>query len=60
MDLKCGINLIILVAVSEACRDSFLKKYHELENKVVVIENITSPEFIRKMADEEVDNPMVQ
>ena len=48
-----------IIAVSEACKHSFLKKYHELENKVIVIENITSPEFIRKMADEKVDNPMI-
>lgn len=58
MDLKMWNKFDHIVAVSEACKNSFVTKYRELENKVVVIENITSPEFIRKMADEAVDNPM--
>ena len=59
MDLKMWNKFDHIVAISEACKDSFLKKYSKLENKVVVIENITSPEFIRKMANENVDNPMM-
>ncbi|MGG0237736.1 glycosyltransferase [Bacillus rhizoplanae] len=59
MDLKMWNKFDYIVAVSEACKNSFLKKYSKLENKVVVIENITSPEFIKKMANIEVDNPMV-
>lgn len=58
MDLEMWNNFDYIIAVSEACKSSFVKKYRELENKVVVIENITSPEFILKMADEKVDNPM--
>lgn len=58
MDLEMWNKFDYIVAVSEACKSSFVKKYHELENKVVVIENITSPEFIRKMADEKVNIPM--
>lgn len=60
MDLKMWNKFDHIVAVSESCKNSFLKKYSELTNKVVVIENITSPEFIRKMADEKVGNPMVE
>ncbi|MFC0560070.1 glycosyltransferase [Halalkalibacter alkalisediminis] len=48
-----------IVAVSDACKQSFLKKYHELEKKVIVIENITSPDFIKSMANEVVDNPLI-
>lgn len=58
MDLKMWNKFDHIIAVSEACRNSFLKKYRELENKVVVIENIASPEFIRKMADAAVHNLM--
>ncbi|PHA03080.1 glycosyl transferase [Bacillus pseudomycoides] len=58
MDLKMWNKFDHIVAVSEACKNSFLKKYSKLENKVVVIENITSPEFIRKMANENIENPM--
>jgi glycosyltransferase involved in cell wall biosynthesis len=59
MDLKMWNKFDHIIAVSEACRDSFLKKYSSLKNKVEVIENITSPAFIRKMANEQADNPMV-
>ncbi|WP_440603782.1 glycosyltransferase [Bacillus sp. GB_SG_008] len=59
MDLKMWNKFDHIVAVSEECKNSFLKKYSKLENKVVVIENITSPEFIRKMANENIENPMI-
>ncbi|MEN1970004.1 glycosyltransferase [Lentibacillus sp. N15] len=49
-----------LVAVSEGCRASFLEKYPELKQKVQVIENISSPELIRSLADQpSADNSMV-
>lgn len=57
-DLKMWNKFDYIVAVSSECKSSFLKKYNELKNKVLVIENITSPEFVRKMADEKVDNAM--
>lgn len=47
-----------IVAVSEQCKHAFIKKYPVLEQKVIVIENITSPQFVKAMADEKVDNPM--
>lgn len=59
LDLKMWNKFDYIVAVSEACKNSFLKKYSRLEKKVVVIENITSPEFIRKMANENIENPMI-
>jgi len=59
LDLKMWNKFNHIVAVSQECKNAFLQKYDQLENKVVVIENITSPEFIRRMADEEVENPMV-
>jgi len=59
MDVKMWNKFDYIVAVSEACKVSFLKKYSVLKNKVIVIENIASPEFIRKMAEVDIDNPMV-
>lgn len=58
IDLEMWKKFNYIVAVSEECKKSFLKKYSELENKVVVIENINSPKFIRKMADAETENQM--
>ena len=49
-----------IVAVSEQCRTAFLKKYPTLEQKVMVLENITSPEVIKGLAEEKVENPMQQ
>lgn len=56
MDLKMWKKFNHIVAVSPECRNSFLKKYGELEGKVVVIENLHSPEMVRQMADEEVSD----
>lgn len=59
LDIKMWDKFDYIIAVSDACKSSFLKKYCDLKNKVIVIENITSPNFIRKMAKEYVVNPMV-
>lgn len=55
MDLKMWNKFDYIMAVSEECKNAFLKKYPSLRNKVKVMENITSPEFIRKMADEDIE-----
>jgi glycosyltransferase involved in cell wall biosynthesis len=59
LDLEMWSKFHHIVAVSEACKDSFLSKYRELANKVIVIENITSPEFIKTMASKEAAVPML-
>nr|WP_223879948.1 glycosyltransferase [Paenibacillus spiritus] len=47
-----------IVAVSEACRDAFLVRYPELASRVGVMENLCSPDSIRKLAAEPVPNPV--
>ena len=58
VDLKMWDKFDHIVAVSEECKNAFLKKYGKLKDKVIVIENITSPKFIETMAKEKVENPM--
>ncbi|MDG0791781.1 glycosyltransferase [Cohnella ginsengisoli] len=58
MDLAMWSKFDSIVAVSEACKESFLAKYGELREKVVVIENVVSTEAIRKLSNEPTDNPM--
>lgn len=58
VDLKMWDKFDHIVAVSEECKNAFLKKYRKLKDKVIVIENITSPKFIETMAKEKVENPM--
>lgn len=55
MDLKMWNKFDYIMAVSEECKNAFLKKYPSLKGKVKVMENITSPEFIRKMAEEDIE-----
>ncbi len=55
MDLKMWNKFDYIMAVSEECKNAFLKKYPILKDKVKVMENITSPEFIRKMAEEHIE-----
>ena len=58
LDLEMWDKFDHIIAVSEACKDSFIEKYDKLEKKTVVIENITSQEFIRIMGNEPLNNPM--
>jgi len=50
LDLKIWKRYDYIVAVSEECLNSFLKIYPTLEEKCRVIENITSPKFIKEMS----------
>lgn len=59
MDLKMWNKFDYIMAVSEECKNAFLKKYPSLENKVRVMENITSPQFIRKMAEEDIEENII-
>ncbi|MBC5630270.1 glycosyltransferase [Clostridium sp. NSJ-6] len=54
-DLKVWNKFNYIISVSEECKNSFEKKYPSLKDKVKVMENITSPEFVRKMADEYIE-----
>jgi glycosyltransferase involved in cell wall biosynthesis len=60
LDLKVWNQFDYIASVSEACRDAFLSTYPTLLEKVFVVENITSPQFIKKMAEEEQPLPQVK
>lgn len=55
MDLKMWNKFDYIMAVSEECKNAFLKKYPSLKDKVKVMENITSPNFIRAMSKESIE-----
>ena len=55
MDLKMWNKFDYIMAVSEECKNAFLKKYPSLKEKIRVMENITSPDFIRNMAEEDIE-----
>lgn len=57
-DLEMWNKFDYIAAVSEDCKTSFLYKYPSLKDKVIVIENITSPNFVRELAASPVKNPM--
>ena len=59
-DLRIWNKFDYIFAVSEECRKSFLKKYKSLEEKVIVMENITSPDFIKVMSNEKVDDEFIK
>lgn len=56
MDLRMWDKFDHIVAVSNHCRQSFLDKYPALKSKTIVIENITSPQFVIKMSNENIDD----
>ena len=60
IDLKMWNKFDYIIAVSEECKNAFFKKYPSLHNKVKVIENITSPEFIKNMSQEKVEDNIIK
>ncbi len=59
MDIEMWDKFDYIMAVSEECKNSFVKKYPCLLEKVKVLENITSPGLVKTLANENVDNPLV-
>ncbi|MGO4543324.1 glycosyltransferase [Paenibacillus sp. 2TAB23] len=60
LDYKIWNKFDYIVAVSDACKASFLERYGLLRDKVVVMENIVSPLPIRSLSAQQVENnPLV-
>jgi len=49
-----------IVSISDDCSKAFIKKYPSLQNKLIVIENITAPEFIKEMSIVKFDNIFIK
>ncbi|MGM8364852.1 glycosyltransferase [Virgibacillus sp. W0181] len=58
MDLELWNKFHHIIAVSDACKQAFIKKYPKLADKVLVIENMISSQMVRTLAEEHVDSPM--
>lgn len=56
IDLEMWNKFDYIVSVSEECKNTFLIKYPSLKNKIIVLENITSPEFIKKQSQEKIQD----
>ena len=66
--MECGVDqsferpmwqeLDAIAAVSDSVRDTFVSVFPELSKKVFVVENIISPEFVRKQAETDVSVEM--
>jgi len=59
VDIQMWNKFNYIVAVSEECKNAFIQKYPSLEKKVIVIENITSPDFVSALANEKIENPLL-
>lgn len=56
LDFEMWNKFDYIVAVSEDCKKSFLVKYPELNKKIIVIENITSPDFVKIQAKKKIND----
>ena len=57
-ELPVWQELDSIAAVSDSVKDTFAQVFPEVADKLVVIENILSPEFIRRQAEEDVSAEM--
>lgn len=60
MDLQMWNQFNYIMAVSMECKKAFIKKYPTLGKKLIVLENITSPDVVQSLAKEEISNPMLE
>ncbi|WP_047983978.1 glycosyltransferase [Ornithinibacillus californiensis] len=60
LDLDMWKRFDYIVAVSESCKESFLQRYEQLRDRVIVVENILFPDTIRELAETEEINPMLE
>lgn len=44
-----------IISISDACTAAFLKTHPSLKDKIVLVENITSPSYVRVMADKPLE-----
>lgn len=54
-DLKVWNQFNHIISISEDVTHSFLKKYPSLSGKISLIENISSPDFIKDQANEKIE-----
>ena len=55
-DLAVWEKFDYIVSISDACTEAFLKTHPSLKDKVVLVENITSPDYVRAMADKPIEH----
>ena len=58
LDIQMWKQFDHIIAVSEECKNTFIKKYPALSSKLKVMENITSPSLVQELSNENVVNPM--
>jgi glycosyltransferase involved in cell wall biosynthesis len=49
-----------VVTISELCRNDLVNNFLALKDKFHILENITNPTLIKKMAEEEINDPVVE
>lgn len=58
-DLQIWNKFDYIISISKECTNSFLKVYPTLKDKIIYMENITSPEFIKKMAEDKIEEEIM-
>ena len=58
-DLEIWNKFDYIISISKECTNSFLKVYPTLKDKIIYMENITSPEFIKKMAEDKIEEEII-
>ena len=51
VDLSIWEEFDYIISISNACTEAFLKTHPSLKEKIILVENITSPEYVRLMAE---------
>ncbi|WP_417898970.1 glycosyltransferase [Bacillus haimaensis] len=58
-DIKVWSKFDYIVAVSDACKNAFIRKYPEFKYELIVLENLVSYDFIQAMSTVDVPNQFI-
>jgi glycosyltransferase involved in cell wall biosynthesis len=54
-DLTIWQKFDYIISISDACTEAFLKTHPSLKDKIILVENITSPDYVRAMANNPIE-----
>ena len=57
-DLQVWQQFDYIVSISDACTVAFLKIHPSLENKIILIENLTNPDYVKMMAQKPLEKAL--
>lgn len=57
-DVEVWQQFDYIISISDACTDAFLEIHPSLKNKIIVVENLTNPDYVKLMAQKSLEKKL--